>query len=124
MQTEAERIRPNPRQADEGWGRGHRRSLLSNGVGTAVNQIRRNGYTWGSTSPMLGLTPSPSRDSVDSSGRGGQRGRRCRLPVGVRAGGGEGAMTTMHERAQGIVEAIDPHLQFVSTASTIGSFHE
>ena len=72
---------------------------------------------------MLGLTPSPSRDSVDSSGRGGgQRGRRCRLPVGVRAGGGEGAMTTTHERAQGIVEAIDPHLQFVSTASTIGSF--
>ena len=31
-------------------------------------------------------------------------------------------MTITHERAQSIVEAIDPHLQVVSMASTIGSF--
>ena len=78
-------------------------------VGPAVNQVRRNGHTLGSISPMLGLTPSQSRDSVDS------RPALPALPVRVRARGGEGAMTATHERAQGIAEAINPHLRVEST---------
>ena len=64
---------------------------------------------------MLGLTPFPSRDSVDS---------RPALPAsrGSSSRRGEGAMTTMHERAQRIAEAIDPRLRVVSTAPATGSF--